>query len=129
MPVLEPIQNRTAGEHVTGPTPAPTRGQGQATRYDVNFDLDPAEQSDPTFVLTNLTVEGNVTDDVWTVYSQSGSWAGSPVVQRDGTLSVPHVGFMASDNRNLARVRVRWTQNRAARVGITMDATRVDLAP
>lgn len=126
MPVLEPPSNLQAGEHVSSDTPAPSRGQNEATEYVVTIDLEAADLADPTFMVSGISLEGNISGNTWVPYATTGTWNGGSV-GRDGTIRKPYVSWMASDNRVLTRVRVRWTQSRAARVGVTMDANRVDI--
>jgi hypothetical protein len=66
-------------------------------------------------------VDGETGDGTFRPLVQGTGWTGG-MIGRDGQPVPPRVAWMASDNRLLTRVRVRWTQNKTASIGVTLDA-------
>ena len=126
MPRLINQQNRPAGEYVTNEVAAPARGQNQATLFRAVLDLAPADLADPALTI-DTTLEGSVDGATWATFARIEGWQGG-TVGRDGTLRPPTLSWMASDNRVLTRLRLRWAQSKGARVGASLDFQAVDVA-
>lgn len=127
MPRIAPNQNRPAGEHATGIVAAPARGQGEATEYVAFLELGAADLADPALTV-DLAVEGETGDGVFRTLVSGAGWTGG-TVGRDGAPRPPRVAWVASDNRLLTRVRVRWTQSRTLRAAVTLDTALVSVPP
>jgi hypothetical protein len=126
VPRLINQQNRPAGEYVTSEVAAPARGQGQATLFRAVLDLAAADLADPTLTI-DTTLEGSTDGTTWALFARIEGWQGG-VVGRDGQLTPPRLSWMASDNRVLTRLRLRWAQSKTARVGASLDFEAVDVA-
>jgi hypothetical protein len=102
---------------------APARGQDEATEYTVTFDLPNADLNDPTLVVDGA-LEGSTDGTTWRVFAAFTGWQGG-TLGRDGLVQVPRLSWMAQDNRVLTKVRARWSQNKTASLGCTLDAAAV----
>jgi hypothetical protein len=125
MPVIAPQQNRPAGTYTSSEVAAPARGQSQATNFIASLDLAAADLADSALVI-DLTLEGSINNVNWTLYAQGTGWNGG-MIDRAGNPIPPRVSWMASDNRVLSRMRLRWTQNKTARIGASLDFEAVDV--
>lgn len=124
MPRIENRQSRPAGSYLTNEVAAPARGTNEATMYRTIFDLAPADLNDPTLIMS-MTLEGSIDGTTWRLFAQAEGWQGG-TIGRDGNVTPPRLSWMASDNRVLTRVRVRWTQNKTASIGCTLNTELVD---
>jgi hypothetical protein len=126
MPRIENRQSRAAGTYTTSEVAAPSRGQNEATNYVVTFDLPNGDLNDTTLTVDGA-LEGSIDGTTWRVFAAFTGWQGG-TLGRDGTVRVPSLGWMASDNRALTKVRVRWTQNKTASLGCTLDTEAFDVS-
>jgi hypothetical protein len=129
MATLAPQQNRQPGEHLSNEVAAPARGNNQATEFRAVLDMDAADLADPELFII-MTMEGSIngTDD-WRIVGQR-DWQGGTYIGRDGqvhTQGVPEQGWVSSDNRVLTKMRIRWTQNKSARIGASMTFEAVNI--
>jgi hypothetical protein len=127
MPTLAPQQNRPAGAYTSSEVAAPARGQNQATEFRITLQPVAADLAD-TGLTIDTTLEGSVDGGAnWTQFAAIAGWQGG-MVGRDGNIRPPTLSWMATDNRTLTRVRVRWTQNKSARLSVDMEFLAVDIA-
>lgn len=124
MPVLANQQNRETGEYVTSEVATPARGQNKATKFIVRFTMPAEEVADPTLFL-EYRVQLSIDGSAWLEFG--GDWTGGQI-NRDGSPKYPSAGWASFDNRVLTRAKVRWTQNKAARLGVSLDFEEVTVA-
>lgn len=119
MPVVMPLSNRAAGTFATPEVDVPARALGEATRFIITVDLNTAALND-TLLMIDTLLEGSVDGTNWMLLAQIEGWQGG-TVGRNGLVNPPRLTWAASNNRLLTKARASWTQNRAARSGLSVD--------
>jgi len=123
VPVLAPQQNRPAGEHESSEVAAPARGNDEATDFIITLNPVTADLNDASLIV-DTTLEGSIDGTNWVVFAKIEGWQGGSL-GHDGQVRPPNLSWSATDNRTLTKVRVRWTQNKSARIGVSMDFAEI----